>query len=123
MSNTERKIIGVSRGGHFRCNDCVDFSDWDHAVWTVEDGVQPECEYCGLRYVESANDSEEVAVDTATGRVIYADERRTFAIGGTNADGSTRTVYRNVRPVDITQRVNELEMNGWRRIYITGEAF
>ncbi|AVI04588.1 hypothetical protein SEA_SOTRICE96_142 [Mycobacterium phage Sotrice96] len=53
MSNQASKIIGVIRNGHFRCNDCIDFSDYDHVVRAVEGGARLECQYCGLRYVEA----------------------------------------------------------------------
>ncbi|AGM12877.1 hypothetical protein PBI_DUMBO_138 [Mycobacterium phage Dumbo] len=52
-NNHESKIIGVLRRGHFRCNDCIDFSDYDSVVRGVPGGARLECQYCGFRYAEA----------------------------------------------------------------------
>ncbi|WVX88978.1 hypothetical protein SEA_SOPHKB_135 [Mycobacterium phage SophKB] len=62
-NNHESKIIGVLRRGHFRCNDCIDFSDYDSVVRGVPGGARLECQYCGLRYAEA--EAVEAEAETA----------------------------------------------------------
>ncbi|AXC33909.1 hypothetical protein SEA_TARYNEARAL_88 [Mycobacterium phage Tarynearal] len=46
------KLVGVYRGVVFRCNECIDFSDYDSTVWWTPGSITPDCQCCGQDWAE-----------------------------------------------------------------------